>query len=186
VPYARRPSSSFNLVLRGRQDAPLAGALREEVRRLDPLLPLYDVRTLREARRRADWVARLWSQMLGWAAAAGALLACAGVFGVISRSVARRTQEIGVRMALGADRRSVVALVLGQGLRLSLLGIAVGVLGTLVLTRALAVLLYGVSRTDPVSLLASPVALLLVAAVASYVPARRATAVDPMTALRCE
>jgi putative ABC transport system permease protein len=186
VPYARRASSGFNLVLRARQETGLAGALREEVRRLDPLLPVYDVRTLHEARRSADWVARLWGQMLGWAAAAGALLACAGVFGVISRSVARRTQEIGVRMALGADRRSVLRLVLGQGLRLALLGIAVGVLGTLALTRALAVLLHGVSPTDPVSLLASPVALLLVAVVATYVPARRATAVDPMTALRCE
>jgi ABC-type antimicrobial peptide transport system permease subunit len=124
--------------------------------------------------------------MLGWAAAVGALLACAGVFGIISRSVSRRTQEIGVRMALGADRRSVVGLVLGQGLRLSLIGIGVGVVGTLGMMRALTVLLYGVSPTDPVSLLASPLALLLVAVLASYVPARRATAVDPMTALRCE
>jgi ABC-type antimicrobial peptide transport system permease subunit len=116
----------------------------------------------------------------------GALLACAGVFGVISRSVARRTQEIGVRMALGADRRAVVGLVLGQGLRLSLIGIAVGVAVSLMVTRTLAALLYGVSPTDPVSLFASPIALLAVAALATYVPARRATAVDPITALRCE
>jgi putative ABC transport system permease protein len=186
LPFTRRPTSSFTLLVRGSQEAALSGSLREEVRRLDPLLPLYEVRTLSEARRRADWVARLWGQMLAWAAAVGALLACAGVFGVISRSVARRTQEIGVRMALGADRRAVVGLVLGQGLRLSLIGVATGVAGTLVLTRALAALLHGVSPTDPVSLFASPLALLAVAGFATYLPARRATAIDPMAALRCE
>ncbi|HET9314947.1 MAG TPA: ABC transporter permease, partial [Vicinamibacteria bacterium] len=82
VPYTRRPSSDVILVVRGRGENALAGAVREEVRGLDPLLPLYEVRTLSEGRRRADWVARLWGQMLAWAAASGALLACAGVFGV--------------------------------------------------------------------------------------------------------
>jgi predicted permease len=186
VPFARRASSTFTLLVRARQESALAGALREEVRRLDPHLPVYDVSTLSQARRRADWVARLWGQMLAWAAGVGALLACAGVFGVISRSVARRTQEIGVRMALGADRRAVVGLVLGQGLRLTLIGVVMGVAGTLVLMRSLAALLHGVSPTDPVSLLASPTALIAVALFATYVPARRATAIDPMTALRCE
>jgi predicted permease len=186
VPYVHRASTNVILLVRGPRETALAGALREEVRRLDPLLPLYDVRTLTESRKRADWVARLWGQMLAWAASIGALLACAGVFGVVSRSVARRTQEIGVRVALGADRRSVVGLVLGQGLRLTLVGIAVGMGGTVFLMRALAALLHGVSPTDPVSLLASPLALLVVAVVATCVPARRATTVDPIAALRCE
>ncbi len=186
LPYSRQAFSNVTLVVRGTQPAALAGALRVEVRRLDPLLPLYDVRTLMEARRRADWVARLWGQMLAWAAAVGVLLACVGVYGVVTRSVARRTQEIGVRMALGADRGAVVGLVLGQGLRLSLAGVAVGVLGALLLTRVLAGLLYGVSATDPATLLASALVLLGVAVLATYLPARRATTVDPIAALRSE
>jgi ABC-type antimicrobial peptide transport system permease subunit len=156
------------------------------VRTLDPLLPLYEVRTLVETRRRADWVARLWGEMLAWAAGVGALLACAGVYGVVARSVARRTQEIGVRMALGADRGAVLSLMLKQGLRLSLTGVAAGVLGALVLMRALAGLLYGVSPSDPSTLLASALVLGGVAVVATYLPARRATLVDPITALRNE
>jgi hypothetical protein len=186
VPYLRRPSSTAMLVLRARQPVALAAALRAEVRTLDPLLPLYEVRTLVETRRRADWVARLWGEMLAWAAGVGALLACAGVYGVVARSVARRTQEIGVRMALGADRGAVLSLMLKQGLRLSLTGVAAGVLGALVLMRALAGLLYGVSPSDPSTLLASALVLGGVAVVATYLPARRATMVDPITALRNE
>jgi predicted permease len=186
VPYLRQPSSTVMLVVRARQPAALAAALREKVRTLDPLLPLYDVRTLVEARRRADWVARLWGQMLAWAAGVGALLACVGVYGVVARSVARRTQEIGVRMALGADRGAVLALMLRQGLRFSLAGVAAGVVGALVMMRALAGLLYGVSPTDPSTLLASALGLGGVAVLAIYLPARRATTVDPITALRSE
>jgi len=186
VPYTQRPSSTVTLVVRGKQPAALAAAVREEVRGLDRLLPLYDVRTLAEARRRADWVARLWGQMLAWAAGAGALLACVGVYGVVGRNVARRTNEIGVRMALGADRRAVLGLVFSQSLRLSLAGLGAGLVGALALTRALAGLLYGVSASDPASLLASVLALGVVAALATYLPARRAAAVDPITALRNE
>jgi predicted permease len=186
VPYVRRPSATVMLVLRGRDPGALAGALRREVRSLDPHLPLYDTRTLVEARRTADWVARLWGQMLAWAAAIGTFLACVGVYGVVSRSVARRTSEIGVRMAMGADRRAVLGLVLGQGLRLSLAGIGVGFLAALVLTRALASLLYGVSTADPFSLLGSSLALGGVAVAATYFPARRATGVNPIVALRSD
>jgi predicted permease len=186
VPYTKRPSSNVILLVRGAREEALAGPVRDAVRRLDPLLPLYEVRTLSEGRRRADWVARLWGQMLAWAAASGALLACAGVFGIVSRSVARRTHEIGVRMALGADRRTILGLVLGQGLRIALAGVATGIAGALLVTRTLAALLHGVSPTDAVSLLASPIALLAVALAATLVSARRATAVDPMIALRCE
>jgi putative ABC transport system permease protein len=186
VPYTRRPSANVILLVRGGGEQALAGAVREEVRRLDPLLPLYEVRTLSEGRQRADWVARLWGQMLAWAAGSGALLACAGVFGVVSRNVARRTHEIGVRMALGANRRSILGLVLGQGLRIALAGVLTGIAGALLVTRTLAALLHGVSPTDAVSLLASPFALLTVALAATALSARRATAVDPMIALRCE
>ena len=169
VPYTRRPSANVILLVRGSGEQALAGAVREEVRRLDPFLPLYEVRSLSESRRRADWVARLWGQMLAWAAGSGALLACAGVFGVVSRNVARRTHEIGVRMALGANRRSILGLVLGQGLRIALAGVLTGIAGALLVTRTLAALLHGVSPTDAVSLLASPFALLTVALAATAV-----------------
>jgi putative ABC transport system permease protein len=186
VPYLRRPSTTIVLVARGRDPEALVGALRQQIRLLDPLLPVYDARTLAEARRRADWVARLWGQLLGWAAVIGALLACVGVYGVVARNVARRTQEIGVRMAMGADRRAVLGLVLGQGLRFSLVGVGAGVLGALLVNRALSGLLYGVSATDPLTLIGSALGLVGVAALATYVPARRATAVNLVTALRAE
>jgi putative ABC transport system permease protein len=172
--------------VRGKRPADLAAAVRGEVRGLDPLLPLYDVRTLAEARQRADWVARLWGVMLGWAAGAGALLACVGVYGVVGRGVARRTNEIGVRMALGADRRAVLGLVFSQSLRLLLVGLLLGLAGAFILTQALAGLLFGVSAGDPASLLASAALLGAVAALAIYVPARRAATIDPIIALRSE
>jgi predicted permease len=186
VPYRRRPSSNVTLVLRSREPAALAGALRRELRALDPRLPVYEVRTLVEARRRADWVARLWGEMLAWAAGVGILLACAGVYGVVARGVARRTQEIGVRMALGADRRAVLALVLAEEMKPATVGAMGGLFGALVMTRALGGLLHGVSASDPATLVGSAAALSAVAALATYLPARRATAVDPITALRSE
>jgi predicted permease len=186
VPYTLHPVETAYFVVRASQPARLAGALREEVRALDPTLPLYGVRTLEEARRQADWVARLWGQMLGWAAAGALLLTCAGVYGVVSRGVARRTREIGVRMALGADRRAVLGMVLGQGLRLALAGVGAGLLGALLLTRALTGLLYGVSAADPPTLLGAGVLLAVITLLASYAPALQATHVDPTTALRSE
>lgn len=186
VPYLRRAAPTVMLVVRGRDLTTLAGGLRADVRALDPLLPLYGVRTLAEARRRADWVARLWGQMLAGAAAVGALLACVGVYGVVARNAARRTHEIGVRVALGADRAAVLGLVLSQGLRLSLAGVAAGVLGALVLTRTLAGLLYGVSATDPVVLFTSALVVAAVALIATYLPARQAATIDPIAALRAD
>jgi predicted permease len=186
VPYGSRPARTLTLVVRAREPAAFAGALRRELRALDPRLPLYEIRTLVEARRRADWVARLWGQMLGWAAAVGLLLASAGVYGVVARGVARRTQEIGVRMALGADRRAVIALVLSQDMKPALYGAAAGLLLALVLTRLLRGLLHGVSATDPAILLASTAVLCGVAALATYLPARRAATLDPVAALRSD
>jgi putative ABC transport system permease protein len=186
LPYPRRPTSTVTLVVRGGAADSLAGPVREAVRGLDPLLPFYEARTLEEARRRADWVARLWGQILAWAAGAGTLLACVGVYGVVGRGVARRTNEIGIRMALGADRGAVLRLVLAQSLRPSLLGVGLGVLAALAVTRSLSGLLYGVSASDPLTLLGSGLLLTAVAALATYLPARRAASVDPIAALRSE
>jgi len=114
------------------------------------------------------------------------LLASIGLYGVASYSVASRTREIGVRMALGARRVDVIRLIVGQGLRLTVTGMAIGLAGALAVTRVLSSVLYGIGATDPISFFAVAIVLMMVASVASYVPARRAMRVDPMEALRTE
>jgi ABC-type antimicrobial peptide transport system permease subunit len=114
------------------------------------------------------------------------LLACVGMYGVISYSVMQRTREIGVRMALGAQRKTVFGMILGQGAKLAGLGIAIGILTALGLTHLMASFLYGIRATDPLTFLIVPVFLAAVALFACYLPARRATHVDPMIALRYE
>lgn len=114
------------------------------------------------------------------------LLAAIGLYGVIAYSVAQRTHEIGIRLALGAQRRDVLRLIVGQGLKLTLIGIVFGIGGALVLTRFLSSLLYGVRPTDPLTFISVSLILVVVALLASYIPARRATMLDPKVALRYE
>jgi putative ABC transport system permease protein len=187
VPYRRDPWSRVSLVVRARSDpSRLAAALRETVRGLDPGLPVSSVFTLEDVRVRASWVAQLWGRMLTQVAALALLLAALGVYGVVSHMVSQRTHEIGIRMAMGATRGDVQRLVVQEGLRLALQAAAVGLLGALALTRALASLLYGIAPHDPTTLLAGAGLLTLVAAAASWAPARRASRVDPLVALRAE
>jgi putative ABC transport system permease protein len=185
VPYRLDPWTAVSIVVRTKTDpASLATALREDLRALDPGLPLHSIFTLDEVRSRAVWVPRLWSRMLAAVAVFALLLAALGVYGVVSYAVSQRTHELGVRIAVGAGRGDVLRLVLGQGLRLSLGAAAVGLVGSIALSGTLSGLLYGVDPLDPATLLGCTGLLALVALAASCGPARRATRVDPLTALR--
>ncbi|MGD2154979.1 MAG: ABC transporter permease [Gemmatimonadales bacterium] len=186
VPYAQVPwSRSMSLVVRGDPDAGLAAA-RAVIRRFDPTLPIYDVKPME--RIVGESLARMrfsTTLMLAFAIVA-LLLAAVGIYGVIAYSVSRRTQEIGVRLAIGAERSDVLQLVLGQGMRLVGIGILVGVAAALALSRFLGSLLYGVGTTDVLTLIGVALLLVIVAVLACYVPARRAMRVDPVEALRYE
>lgn len=168
-------------------DAPnVIAALRREVQTLDTNLPILDVMPMTEQIGFSLIPLRLAATVVGVLGLLGLVLAAVGIFGTVSFSVAQRTREIGIRMALGARQRDVLALVIRQGMWLAVIGIGIGLLLSFLITRALTSLLYGVSATDPLVFLGIALLLATVAFVASYIPARRATKVDPMIALRYE
>ncbi len=175
------------ITLRSRSNpSTLISGLRRELRELDPALPLAKVRTMDEVMSSAQSRPRFLTLLLSLFASVALILAAVGIYGVISYSVAQRTKEFGVRMALGAQRGDVLGIVLSRGMLLTLAGISIGLIGAFMLTRFLSTLLFGVTPTDPVTFVAVSILLGLVAFVASYIPARRATKVDPMVALRYE
>ena len=164
----------------------LTSAIREQVRALDPDQPVSNIRTMDELLDRALSQAKFSLLLFGLFAALALVLAAIGIYGVMTTAVTQRTHEIGLRMALGAQKRDVLRMVIGQGMILVLIGIAAGLASAVALTRLMATLLFGVSPTDPMTLAVITSLLAVVAMLACYIPARRATKVDPMVALRYE
>jgi predicted permease len=185
LPLAQNYESKVTLIARGAGDPHLLLAtIRKEVHGLDENVPLYDARTMLEHMDLPLAPARAAATALGAFGALALLLAAIGVFGVMSNAVSQRTREIGVRIALGADSREVVKLIVGQGALLVGIGIAIGLGGAVLGTRLLANLLFGVNALDPLTFVGVTGLLAATAFVACYLPARRATKVDPMAALR--
>jgi predicted permease len=180
-------SHRLTIFLRGRLDtAAIPKEVREQVLSVDPTLPVSDVQTLTETVSASLAERRFSMQMIASFALTALLLAGMGIYGVISYIVSERTHEIGIRIALGAERRNILQMVLGQGLRLAIAGTALGLVGALVVSQFMAGLLYGVRPTDPLTFASVALLLVMVALFACYLPARRALRVDPMGALRHE
>jgi putative ABC transport system permease protein len=187
VPFAQSPPTNFWLVARTIGEPLLAApGVERAIHSIDKDLPVSSIRSMDQLLGNSLAARRLTLVLIGSFAALALLLAAIGVYGVISYSVRHRTHEIGVRMALGAQRRDVLKLILAQGARLALLGVVIGLGAALALTRWLESLLFEVRPTDPLTFTVTAAVLALVALFACYLPARRATKVDPMVALRCE
>jgi putative ABC transport system permease protein len=186
-PLSQSADSRLMVLLRTAGDPiALARAAQEQVWAIDPAQPIASVRTLAELVGRVQANRRFTMMMLGVFAIVALVLAAVGIYGVIAYSTAQRTQEIGIRLALGAARGDVLRMVLSDGLRIGALGSVIGIAAAAASSRLLSSFLFGVSPHDPVTFVAFPAALLVVAALASWIPARRALAVDPMAALRGE
>jgi putative ABC transport system permease protein len=185
VPHAQDAGWNFmGLVIRTAGDpAAFITTLRREVQALDKDQPVYNVRTFDDVVANSLGTRRVSMQLFAVFAGAALLLAALGIYGVMAYSVTQRTQEIGIRMALGAQKSDVLGLVIRQGMTLTVIGVAVGLAGAFALTRLIANLLFGVAATDPLTFLAIPLLLLFVALVACYLPARRAARLDPTIAL---
>jgi putative ABC transport system permease protein len=179
-------SGQMALTIRTLGDMPVAATVRKAVNAIDPQLAVFNVRTMETLMAANAAQPRITAWLVGMFALVALLLAAIGVYGVLAYLVAQRTREIGVRIALGARPSSVLGLVVGHSLRLSAAGVAIGVIAAFLLAPQIESQLFGVRARDAATLAAVPLALLAIAALASYIPARRATRVDPLTALRAE
>jgi len=175
-----------SLFVKGARPSAILGTVRGEVQQMDKNMPLTGVFTLAEIFDQSLWPPRMGASLLAVFAGLSLVLAVIGIYGVMAYSVNQRTRELGIRMALGASRRDVVRLVVVQGLRLTLVGVIVGLFASFVASRLVASMLFSVSPTDAVTFAVVPLLLASAALGASYIPARRATRIDPMVALRYE
>jgi putative ABC transport system permease protein len=186
-PFAQAAGRGLSLVLRSALPlGALVPLIRQEVQSLDPEIPVFNATTMKQVVHSATWDAKFNSVLFGAFAAVALLLAAVGLYGVIAYTVVQRRQEFGLRIALGAQPRAVLRMVLGQSLVLVGIGLGLGLAGAFAIAQVMAGLLFGVSGRDPLTFATVPVLLVLVAAMASYAPARRALRVDPMTALRLD
>jgi predicted permease len=184
-PFLQTPETEANILLRTEgKPEPLLGALRSQVHDLDPNVPILESDSLANLLSSSLFAYRAAASLAALLGGIGLVLASIGIFGVLSYSVSQRTQEIGVRMALGARPADILRLVVGQGMRLVLTGMFAGIVASLVAARLISSLLYGVKATDPITFAATAVILAAVALLACALPARRAMRVDPMVALR--
>jgi putative ABC transport system permease protein len=187
VPLLQSPTFFTVLAVRTHTDpGSLSATIRHELMAVDKDQPVFDIRTMEQVVSESMSDRRFQMILLGIFALVALSLAVVGIYGVMSYSVSQRVQEIGIRMALGADRNAILRLVVGQGFKLTMIGLAVGLAGAFALTRVLSSLLYGVTTTDPATFVGVSLLLVGVALLACYIPARRATKVDPMVALRYE
>ncbi len=187
LPFSQHPARGMDIVVRTSTDPQgFAAAVRGAIRSADVATPVFNVSTLEEELRNQEAPRRFQTFLLSLFAALAVVLSAVGIYGLMHYSVTQRTHEIGVRMALGAQPLDVIRLVLRQGGRVALLGILIGVGGALFIGRVLSSLLFGVTATDPVTFVVVTLLLCLVTLAACYIPARRATRVDPMVALRYE
>ncbi|MEN3332443.1 MAG: hypothetical protein V7641_1808 [Blastocatellia bacterium] len=187
LPHTEIPIGRMSLVVRAAASPErMVEPVRGQIRELDPDLPITNVRTMSEVVAQSVWQPRLYTILFGIFAAVALLLAAIGLYGVMAYTVTIRTHEIGLRVALGARPGDVLRLIAGQGIKLVMIGVATGLGAALLLTRLMASLLFSTSASDPLTFAGIAVLLTLVALLACYVPARRATKVDPMVALRYE
>jgi macrolide transport system ATP-binding/permease protein len=190
IPMARSEVSTLRLFVRTIGDpSPMVAEVRNAIRALDPALPIYDARTINEHMQVAVFAQRMAANLLGAMGVLALLLAAIGLYGVMAYAVSQRTQELGIRLALGASPRSLLNMIVWQGMRLTLVGLAIGLalaLGAFGSIGAVRTLLPGISPMDPITFVVVPLALALVAFLATWFPGRRAGRVDPMVALRVD
>ena len=187
IPYWQNPEGGINVVLKTAGDPrALAEPLKRAVKELDPGIAVASIATMDELVAESIGSSRFYAMLVAIFAGLALVLAAVGIYGVMSYAVAQRAQEIGVRLALGAAPRQIFSLVMGETLKLAAVGLALGVAGAVAVSRALSDMLFGIPKTDVVTFAATALLLIAVAFVATYVPARRATRIDPMVALRAE
>ncbi|MBL8232775.1 MAG: FtsX-like permease family protein, partial [Bryobacterales bacterium] len=185
LPYAQTRFSNMDLIATTNVDPlQISTQLRAEIAAIDPAVPLLEVTTMKLLIRSTLYQQQVSATIVGALGAIGLFLAAVGLYGLISYSVTQRTREIGIRMALGAQRRDALWMMVRQALVLALTGTAIGLVGAALAVRILSGMVYGVSLRDPITFGAVVLSMLAVAVLASYIPARRSTQIDPMSALR--